>query len=465
MPLEFVNSEKAHLKLLENGYLYIKDKKKDEITMWKCDQCQKLHCRARIHTTADRVIKRMGEHTHAGDAARVEVVKTINQAKKRAVDTQDASHVIVTEAFVHLSQAAVGQMPNCDTLKRTIRNVRHETQHFPANPISLDALQIPDDYKLTNTGEPFLLYDSNDGENRIFIFSTHRNLQLLSQSLNWYADGTFKTVPPLFQQLYSIHGICNNNVIPAVFALLPSKTENIYHQFLERLKVLQPDLRPTTIMTDFESAAINAFKAAFPGAQQRGCFFHFNQCIYRNIQAHGLQHRYENDAEFALKMRMISALAFVPVDNVVDSFEQLCDNNNYPVEAQPVLDYFEDTWIGRPDRRQLRRAPRFSHEMWNCVDAVIIDISKTNNACEGWHRAFSEIIGASHPTIWKFLMALKNEQSLNEAKIEQYFAGNEPPTMKKRYRDSSKRIQRIVSDYSNRNLLDYLRGLAHNYGF
>ncbi|KAK7072901.1 hypothetical protein SK128_017792 [Halocaridina rubra] len=28
--------------------------------------------------------------------------------------------------------------------------------------------------------------------------------------------------------------------------------------------------------------------------------------------------------------------------------------------------------------------------------------SKTNDSCEGWHRSFSELIGASDPTIWKF---------------------------------------------------------------
>ena len=108
------------------------------------------------------------------------------------------------------------------------------------------------------------------------------------------------------------------------------------------------------IMTDFEHAAINAFRAAFLDCEQKGCFFNFSQCVYRNIQANGLQQMYQNNPEFALKIRMIAAIAFVPLDDIVHYFEYLCDNNGFPEVAQQVLDYIEDTWIGHPHRRQVR---------------------------------------------------------------------------------------------------------------
>jgi hypothetical protein len=43
---------------------------------------------------------------------------------------------------------------------------------------------------------------------------------------------------------------------------------------------------------------------------------------------------------------MIPALAFVPEDAVEEAFESLADNIS--ADAQPILDYFEDTFIGRP---------------------------------------------------------------------------------------------------------------------
>ena len=48
--------------------------------------------------------------------------------------------------------------------------------------------------------------------------------------------------------------------------------------------------------------------------------------------------------------------------------------------------------------------------------------------------------------------------------MEQYTAGAEPPREKK-YKDTALRIQTIVNDFENRELLDYLRGIAHNLSF
>ena len=74
-----------------------------------------------------------------------------------------------------------------------------------------------------------------------------------------------------------------------------------------------------------------------------------------------------------------------------------------------------------------RSSSIFAHSLWNCYDATLNDLPKTNNAVEGWHRGFSQILGAYHPTIWKFIDGLKKEQNSNEMKIEQYISGHQPP--------------------------------------
>lgn len=40
-----------------------------------------------------------------------------------------------------------------------------------------------------------------------------------------------------------------------------------------------------TTYTTYEKAAIDAAAQVFPNADINGCFFHFCQCIYRQIQA------------------------------------------------------------------------------------------------------------------------------------------------------------------------------------
>lgn len=87
-----------------------------------------------------------------------------------------------------------------------------------------------------------------------------------------------------------------------------------------------------------------------------------------------------------------------------------------------VLNYFEDTWIGRPQRRK-RRLPRFQLGLWNCFEATSQGNTRTNNAAEGWHRGFEVMLSASHINIYKFIDALQKEQVLLEAEWERKLAG------------------------------------------
>ena len=72
-------------------------------------------------------------------------------------------------------------------------------------------------------------------------------------------------------------------------------------------------------MVDFEKASINAFEEHFL-AVVSGCFFHFSQNIFRKIQSKGLTNQYMEDPKFAVTMRMLPSLAFVPEHDVSDCF-------------------------------------------------------------------------------------------------------------------------------------------------
>ena len=131
-------------------------------------------------------------------------------------------------------------------------------------------------------------------------------------------------------------------------------------------------LEPKSILTDFKFGCINAFNNVFPNAEKRGCYFHFSQCIWKKIQkCPDILEKYKV-AEFALHLRQLAALAFVPIPDVVSSFDTLMDTPFFQENdalLRPLLDYFEDTWIGRP-RRRGRRKPIFEHGQWNCFLAL-----------------------------------------------------------------------------------------------
>ena len=130
--------------------------------------------------------------------------------------------------------------------------------------------------------------------------------------------------------------------------------------------------------------------------------------------------------------------------------------------AGNVIDYFEDTYIGRIHPGGHRRAPLFDLALWNMYDQTIGDLPRTNNAAEGWHRRFQANVGAYHPNFWKFIDILKRERSLNHVNISQARAGHQPEPQHRCYQDSNRRIKNIVQDYHNRDRLLYLHGLADN---
>lgn len=209
-------------------------------------------------------MKRSGEHNHAGDSARVETARLYVQTKERAVTTQEGAHSMVTAAFVSVPPAVAAQLPSPQLLKRTIRNARNVTAKYPSNPESLLELNITVEYTKTHSSEDFLLFDKRDASRRILLFSTIKNIQSLSNSNTWYADGTFKVVPPLFHQLYTIHGFINGDVMPMAFILMASKAKESYVNVFSNLMLHGYELSPKTIITDFELAANNAFKEVFP---------------------------------------------------------------------------------------------------------------------------------------------------------------------------------------------------------
>lgn len=56
------------------------------------------------------------------------------------------------------------------------------------------------------------------------------------------------------------------------------KTEDLYTAVMMTIHTeIAPHLRLKSVMCDFEIAERNAIKAAYPGAEVQGCWFHFNQ--------------------------------------------------------------------------------------------------------------------------------------------------------------------------------------------
>jgi len=101
--------------------------------------------------------------------------------------------------------------------------------------------------------------------------------------------------------------------------------------------------------------------------------------------------------------------------------------------------------------------------MWNVHDRVVQHLDRTDNHAEAAHRRIQAELQMDHPTLWKFIDGLKKVQKGRDLFHEQLVAGHAPPRKLLRYQLCDERIQRIVQSYANYGIMDYLRGLAHNF--
>jgi len=77
-------------------------------------------------------------------------------------------------------------------------------------------------------------------------------------------------------------------------------------------------------------------------------FFSFVS-VWRHVQEFGFQKKYSEDSEFALQLRMLPALAFVPKDDVISSYSVI-KSNYYTKNEEPIFRLFRKYLV-----RQIRQ--------------------------------------------------------------------------------------------------------------
>lgn len=462
--LEYVKSNRDREKLKYKGFLYIKDKNYNEKCYWRCENFKTYCCKARIIIANNKIVKSNIKHNHEAAPIKVKKQEVMEEIKAKAKSTHGSTSKILSESLSNVPDNIMPVLPTVNSMKRSIRRARGE--EIADMNVPLCDYVVPEKYQTLNDGERFLLYDSGGDTDRIMIFSTKKNLRILSKCKTWLGDGTFDLCPDDMYQIYTLHGLYNGYCVPLVYALLPSKTKETYDRFFDALKGLKRNLKPEIIILDFELAVVNSCTEHFENINIQYCYYHWKQCLYRKICNLGMKSLYDETYEFNLKMKMIFALAFVPSYDVVRVYEAIIEEEffeNMSSGLRKFFRYFEKNYVGRLVGNK-RCEPRFLINQWNKYLPTIRKTLRTNNNVEGWHRGFEYMFTQRHVTINKVIQAFQSDYYITKKIIIDASTGVDPEPPRKKYSSYNDRLYNIVSRYNQgvyeNECLTYVKDIA-----
>ncbi|KAG0440406.1 hypothetical protein DMUE_1774 [Dictyocoela muelleri] len=195
---------------------------------------------------------------------------------------------------------------------------------------------IPNVLKFTLNGKRFLQYDSDlCAKSRFVIFFSYEFLSYIKNLTVVVIDRTFRSSPNQFYQLLTNQGYLFGRFIPLIFILLMGKSEEKYLDVFLHLKD-NNILKPKVVITDYEITSFSALKVFDNQIKSYGCLFHYGQCLWRNIQHHGLEVHYKNDPDVKKILNQFLNLPYFKVERMKDAYEVILIS----IEAYPEKKIF-----------------------------------------------------------------------------------------------------------------------------
>ena len=166
---------------MAEGFLYNLNRINGEVYYWVC--VKRGECNARINTRNDIIVKPtdiiqlVNDHTHSPSQERIEMLQAYSTIKSTAKNSEQSTRAILSTSLETMHSSIINTFPKIESVKRTIRVYKSSGIESCGHPGNAAEIIIPDKYKQTSKGDPFLLFDSGYGdEQRIILYATPKFL-------------------------------------------------------------------------------------------------------------------------------------------------------------------------------------------------------------------------------------------------------------------------------------------------
>ena len=122
MICEQVSSTHNKTKINVNGFLMVKNRNRGNLYYWCCEKRKSLNCKGWANTElieGQHFLRSTIDHSHAAEASRIDVVKSINAIKRKAQETNDQPVQIIQD--MEMFQLFLS---NCIPFKDMLEEVR-----------------------------------------------------------------------------------------------------------------------------------------------------------------------------------------------------------------------------------------------------------------------------------------------------------------------------------------------------
>ena len=462
-----------------DGYEYSKSKDDGKRIHFFCRGRKKYDCKVTAAVTShDNMIVRVsGEHNHDNDLMR----KTANDKENEAVCSAARNPTVsprtvlanLTSELRANNPQAVSSISKSKTFSKKIQRERKKLLACPEIPRTWQEMKVPDNLKKTSDHEDFLLAEETVNEEtgeKVIGFASPTGLEVLDTADTWSGDETFEIAEAtMFSQVFIILGrSLTGKSVSCCYFLLPNKQFETYKMMFKSLR--DKDISPPRLFfCDFESAIIRAVREVFPEVEIYCCDAHFKRAVRTNLQKHHLQTVYETDRSFQTFVRYLWGLSLVPKEDIIKVWDEFVVHNipeveegEWDVEEEQVnnfLDYFEKTWLGAMNNRtNMRRNPKFKHDLWSKFAAVVNGDDTTTNASEGFNSAIKISI-PHNANIWCVMKQFQLEDSLVAVKLRDSAIGADSEIGRTRTTERQQRtkdLRNLMMNYHNIPLKDYM---------